>query len=342
MLGTLIDILLVTMAVGFSAVAILKGIKHKQGIVPYLLGAILLAVFAAVPIESFELLGMKVQIRGGRVQDVAISIKALGEDLSPDDLTVMLVPSENEGKAESTEQGVRYSFEDIPEGVYDVIVADTRGRQFLREGRSIARTEAELQRFPLYASVSGVAKRLGGNEGSVLPVIVGEQFTWTDTDGTFSVSGLNPDSRYKLTVLGDEISSAEVEMSGFEQNLDAPVYAPEPVEVARICEQMEIISGNEGEPDVWRCTDRDNDRYPADVQKLWFYTRIRATPPTEVVHRWRYGNDSRDFPLSIETQSYRTRSWREIAGRTGEWTVELLSHDKKDVLATKSFHVGVP
>ena len=339
-----VDILLVILTVGFAAVAIFKGIKHKEGFIQYLLAAILLAIFLAVPVESVELLGMKLQIRGDRVQDVTISIKSLGQELGPDDVSVLLLPAQNEGKAEPTEHGVRYSFEGIPEGVYDVIVADARGHRFLREGRSIVRTQSELQpieRFPLDASVRGVAKRLGGNVGSVLPVIVGEQFTWTGSDGSFSVSGLNPDSRYKLTVLGDEISTAEVEMSGYEQNLDAPIYAPEPVEVARICEEMEIIAGIGGDPDTWRCTDRDNDRYPADVEELWFYTRIRATPPTEVVHRWRYGNDTEDVPLRVASRNFRTRSSKEIAGRTGQWTVELLSHDK-NILATKQFQIGAP
>ncbi len=340
-----VDILLAAMAVGFAAVAIFRGIKHKQGVITYLLGAILLGVFLAVPVESIELAGMKIQIRGARHQNVAISIKSLGQDLRPDDLSVLLVPAQNEGQAEPTEQGVRYSFEDVAEGLYEVVVADARGHRFLREGRQVVRTHAELdpiERFPLDASLRGVARRLGANEGSVLPVLVGEQFTWTDGDGTFAVSGLNPESRYELKILGNEISSTEVETSGYDQALGAPIYAPEPVEVARICEEMEIITGTGDDPDTWRCTDRDNDRYPADVEKLWFYTRIRATPPTEVVHRWSYGNDTVDLPLSVESQSFRTRSSREIAGRTGRWTVELLSHDKQDVLAAKSFQVGAP
>ena len=326
-----VNILLAAMAVGFAAVAIYRGLKHRGGFIIYLLGAILLGVFLAVPVESIELAGMKIQIRGSRLQDVTISIKSLAKDLSPDDLSVLLVPAQNEGKAESTEQGVTYSFEGVPEGLYDIVVADVKGHRFLREGRLVVRTHNELEpieRFPLGASVRGVARPFGGEEGSVLPVVIGKQFTWTDGDGNFRVSGLNPDSRYELKILGNEISSGQVEMSGYEKTLDAPIYAPEPVQVARICEAMEIISGTGSDADTWLCTDRDNDRYPADIKKLWFYTRIRATPPTEIVHRWSYGNDSFDVPLSIESQSFRTRSSREIAGKTGQWTVAVLSHDK--------------
>ena len=338
-----VDILLVAMAIGFAAVAIYRGIKHKDGVIIYLLGAIVLGVFLAVPVESIELAGMKIQVRGARHQDVTISIRSLAQELGPEDLSVLLVPAQNVGKAESTGQGVTYSFEDVPEGLYDVVVADARGHRFLREGRPVVRTQTELQpieRFPLDASVRGVARPLGGEQGSVLPVIVGQQFTWTDRDGNFEVSGLNPDSLYELKILGGEISSGQFEMSGYEKTLDATIYAPEPVEVARICEEMEIIRGTGGDPDTWRCTDRDNDRYPADIEKLWFYTRIRATPPTEIVHRWSYGNDLFDVPLSIESQSFRTRSSREIAGRSGQWTVEVLSPDKEHVLTTKSFQVG--
>lgn len=337
------DILIAIMAAGFAAVAIYRGVKHQGGFTIYLLAATLLGVFLAVPVQSFELPGLKVQIAGARRQDATISIKSLAKELSPDDLTVLLVPAENVGTAESTEQGVRYSFQDIPEGLYDVVVADARGHRFLREGRPVVRTKTELEaieRFPLDASVRGVARPFGDEDGSVLPVIVGDQFAWTGADGSFEVSGLNPESRYELKILGDKISSAQVEMAGYENTLDGTIYAPEPVQVARVCEEMEIISGTGAESDTWRCTDRDNDRYPADTQKLWFYTRIRATPPTEIVHRWSYGNDSIDVPLSIESQSFRTRSSREIAGRTGTWTVEVLSRDKQDVLTTKSFLVG--
>ena len=48
------------------------------------------------------------------------------------------------------------------------------------------------------ASVRGVAKPLGGEKGSIIPVIVGKQFTRIDTDGTFEVSGLNPECRYEV------------------------------------------------------------------------------------------------------------------------------------------------
>lgn len=106
--------------------------------------------------------------------------------------------------------------------------------------------------------------------------------------------------------------------------------------LARICEELEIRIPE----DEWYCRDRDYDRYPADVDTLWFYTRIQAAPPTEVVHRWRYGNEAVDVPLKIESRDFRTVSSRQIGGKLGQWTVEVLDPDKNTVLLSKSFEVG--
>jgi len=74
------------------------------------------------------------------------------------------------------------------------------------------------------------------------------------------------------------------------------------VPLARVCEGLQIRSSeDESERDEWSCIDRDFDRYPADADTLWIYTRIQAAPPTVVVHRWRYRSETVDVPLQIES-----------------------------------------
>ena len=104
--------------------------------------------------------------------------------------------------------------------------------------------------------------------------------------------------RTNLKVFGSGIANRSVELSGYEENLGAAIYAPEPVPLARICEEIEIRVPE----DEWYCRDRDYGRYPADVDTLWFYTRIQAAPPAEVVHRWRYGNEAAAAGRSLDAE----------------------------------------
>ena len=345
-MGTVyITILVVLLVIGFASVAILKGVQHKDGASYYLAAAILLSVFLAVPIQSFEFLGMKVQIRGARTQDVEFAIQTLGTDVSAEDLSVFLVPEGHQGQPQASEEGAEYSFGDIPVGLYTVLVADSREKGVLREGRNVERAAIEpakiqpIERFPVEASVQGTIKSLGGESGSKRPVVIGEQFAWTDDEGRFEISGLDPGGQYTLQILGDEISSTDLELSSHDMVFDEAIYAPTPVETARICDAIEIPE-NRFQLDGWRCADEIGDRYPADVQELWFLTQIRATPPTEIVHRWSWGAEVSDVPLVIESSNYRTYSSKEIAGKTGRWRVDVLGPDKEQVLATKFFHVG--
>ena len=64
------------------------------------------------------------------------------------------------------------------------------------------------------------------------------------------------------------------------------------------------------------------------------------TSPAEIAHRWSFGNDRFAVPLSIEAHSFWTRGSREIAGTSGQWTLEALSPDTEHVLTTKSLPVG--
>lgn len=340
-----IDILFVLLIIGCAFVAIRKGVQHKDGASYYLAAAILLSVLLAVSIQSFEILGMKVQIRGARTQDVEFAIQTLGTDVSAEDLSVFLVPEGHQGQPLASGEGAKYSFEDIPVGIYTVLVADPRDKGVLSEGRNVERAAIEpakiqpIERFPVEASVQGTIKSLGGESGSKRPVVIREQFAWTDDQGRFEISGLDPGGQYTLQVLGDEISSTDLELSSHDLVFDDAIYAPTPVETARICDAIEIPE-NRFQLDGWRCADQIGDRYPADVRKLWFLTQIRATPPTEVVHRWTWGEDVEDIPLVVESSNYRTYCSREIAGKTGRWTVDVLGPDKEQVLATKFFHVG--
>lgn len=335
-----IDILLAVLAIAFAGVAIFRGIKQrKEGIAFFIIASIVLVALVAVPVESFEFAGMKIVIGGPRLRDVSIEIKSLSSQVQADDLSVFLVPTRNRGAISDGGPAAKFDFKEIPEGFYHVLVADAAGHHSLLEPKAVAGTTLELEpipRFPTEASVSGVVKQLGGRDPSGNVVVVNDEVARIDENGQFEISGLQPGNSYNLKVFGSEIANRSVELSGYEENLGAAIYAPEPVPLARICEEIEIRVPE----DEWYCRDRDYDRYPADVDTLWFYTRIQAAPPTEVVHRWRYGNEAVDVPLTIESRDFRTVSSRQIGGKLGQWTVEVLDPDKNTVLLSKSFEVG--
>ena len=334
-----IDILLGALAIAFAGVAIYKGIKHRrEGIAFFIIASIILGALVAVPVESIEFAGTKIAIRGPRLRDVSIEIKSLSSQVQADELSVFLVPTQNQGTVSASGQAAKFDFQGIPEGFYHVLVADTAGHYSL-DSRSVSGRTLELKsipRFPTEASVSGVVKQLGGKGRPGTLVVVNDELAWVDENGQFEVYGLKPDNSYNLKVFGNDIANRRMELSGYEEKLGMAIYAPDPVPVARICEEMEIGSWEKES----YCFDRDYDRYPADVGTLWFYTRIQAVPPTEIVHRWRYGNEAVDVPLEIGSRDFRTRSSRQIGGKVGQWTVEVLGPDKKTVLLSKSFAVG--
>lgn len=335
-----IDILLVVLACAFAGVSIYRGIKqHREGLAFFIIASIVLVALVAVPVESFEFAGTKVKIRGPRLRDVSIEIKSLSSQVQADDLSVFLVPAQNRGTVSDSGQVAKFDFKEIPEGLYHVLVADAVGHHSLLDPKTVAGTTLELEpipRFPAEASVSGVVKQLGGKDRSETLVVVDDEVAWVDENGQFEISGLKPGNAYNLKVFGNDIANLRMELSGYEENLGTAIYAPDPVPVARICEEIEVRD----EEDEWHCVERDYDRFPADVGRLWFYTRIQAVPPTEIVHRWRYGNQAVEVPLEIISRDFRTRSSRQIGGRVGKWTVEVLGPDKKTVLLSKSFEVG--
>ena len=284
----------------------------------------------------------RASIRGPRLRDVSIGIESLSSQVRADELSVFLVPARNRGTVSDSGQAARVDFKEIPEDIYHVLVADGAGHHSLLEDRSVAGVTSELKpipRFPAEASVSGVVRQLGEMDRSGTLVVVNDELAWVDENSRFDVFGLELGNSYSLNVFGNSMANRSGKLSDYEEKLATVIYAPDPVPIARICEEMEIRS-REGDRDEWSCREWDYNRYPADVGKLWFYTRIQAVPPTEVVHRWRYGNEAVDVLLKIGSRDFRTRSSRQIGGKTGQWTVEVLGPDKKTVLRSESFEVG--
>ena len=271
-------------------------------------------------------------------------IKSLGSQVKPEDLPVFLVPAPNKGTLGASGPAAKLAFEAIPEGFYHVLVTDSAGHHALLENKSVAGANLELDlipRFPEQASLSGVARRLGGVSASGNIVVANDEPARVDHNRRFELLGLQHGGSYDLEVSGSDVASREVHLSGYQEQLATAIYAPAPLPLARICQEMEIRSSEEESgQDEWSCLDRDFDHYPADVVTLWLYTRIQAAPLTVLVHRCRYGNEAVDVPFQVASRDSRTRSSRQIAGRVGPWTVEVLSPDKETVLLSKSFEVG--
>lgn len=82
--------------------------------------------------------------------------------------------------------------------------------------------------------------------------------------------------------------------------------------------------------------------FPADVGKLWCWTRVTgAEPGTTLQHVWMRGTDEMGtVSLAIGGSPWRTYSSKNIEPSwTGEWRVEVRDATG-NVLATKSFTVG--
>lgn len=336
----IIDILLISLTIAFAAVAIIKAFRRENKI-SLTFGAltVLLIVLQAFPVESFKWWGLEMAVQGPRLRDVSISIDSLPEGVQPSQVSVFLVPNQYQAQPARNEesQRTRYRFEDIPEGNYQVVlVASVRNRKhYLMAPRSVSGSELEpIERFPVEATAKGIVTRMGSEVRFETPVVIGNQVEWSDGDGRFEISGLDRGGQYDLSVLDRTISKRQVTVSEFETNMGT-VYAPEPVADARICEEIEIIS-RKGR-DEWMCLGQVDGRLPPTVTTVWFLTHIRAAPHTQVIHRWRHGDDVTDVPLKLGLDDFRTKSSKLITKR-GQWTVEVLDPAGR-VLASKSFRV---
>lgn len=222
-----IDILLVVLAIAFAGVAIYRGIKlRREGIALFIIASVILGVLLAFPVESVEFAGTKITIRGPRLRDVSIEIKSLSSQVQADDLSVFLVPTQNRGANSESGPAAKFDFKGISEGFYHVLVADAAGHHSLLEPKAVAGTTLELEpilRFPTEASVSGVVRQLGGMDHSGNVVVVNDEVAWTDENGQFEVSGLQPGNSYNLKVFGNDIANHRVELSGYEETLASAV-----------------------------------------------------------------------------------------------------------------------
>lgn len=338
-----IEVVLLLVALCLAGVAIYRGIQHTGGYVPFLATSLVLLIASQYSPDSIEVLGARIEISGPARRDLTLDIASVSQDISESELLVYLVPTENKGTISRSGTSTEISFNNVPEGVYELLVMDESRRYSLQRPESVGRSTSTLDtiaRFPEQVSVTGVVKKLGDDEGARIPVAIGDQVAWSDSDGRFTIFGLDQEADYAISVLGDVVSTFDVDHVGYDNTVDRPIFAPPPVPHARVCQSIEIRESPSG-PDRWICDEGDLGHFPSDIGELWFYTVIEASPPTEVVHRWEYGNDIVDVPLGIDSQRFRTRSSRKISpGNTGTWTVRVMTSDGLVELHSQEFRVG--
>jgi hypothetical protein len=81
---------------------------------------------------------------------------------------------------------------------------------------------------------------------------------------------------------------------------------------------------------------------PSTVGKVFFFAEIAGMEGKTVTHRWmKDGNKVADIRISIASNRYRCHSSRSVAGKSGDWTVQLLD-DHDVVLAERHFTMGTP
>lgn len=82
------------------------------------------------------------------------------------------------------------------------------------------------------------------------------------------------------------------------------------------------------------------DSFPASTEQLVGWCRVKgALEPMQISHVWlRNGEEAASVPLAVKSVSYRTYSRVTVAGRAGNWTLEVRDMDGA-VLAKKEFDV---
>jgi hypothetical protein len=86
------------------------------------------------------------------------------------------------------------------------------------------------------------------------------------------------------------------------------------------------------------------ERFDADTESLWCYTRITgALQPLNITHVWYHEGETRSrIYLPVHSADWRTWSSKGLLPAwTGRWVVKVLDPDGL-VLATRSFIVGPP
>jgi hypothetical protein len=79
---------------------------------------------------------------------------------------------------------------------------------------------------------------------------------------------------------------------------------------------------------------------PSTTNKVFFFTEIAGLEGKTVTHRWlKDGAKVADVRISIATNHYRCHSSRSVAGKSGNWSVQLLTEDGEKLIE-RSFVVG--
>jgi hypothetical protein len=80
--------------------------------------------------------------------------------------------------------------------------------------------------------------------------------------------------------------------------------------------------------------------FPADVGRVWLWTKVSGAAGTTITHVWSHGENEWVVPLDIGADQWRTWSNKTIPPEwTGEWQVEV-KDEFGNVLKTVRFTVG--
>ena len=81
---------------------------------------------------------------------------------------------------------------------------------------------------------------------------------------------------------------------------------------------------------------------PSSASKVFFFTEITGLEGKTITHRWmKDGAKVADIRISVASNRYRCHSSRSVAGKSGNWTVQVLNEDG-DTLVERTFTVGTP
>ncbi|MFQ5647531.1 MAG: DUF2914 domain-containing protein [bacterium] len=84
---------------------------------------------------------------------------------------------------------------------------------------------------------------------------------------------------------------------------------------------------------------QSSDQFDSSVRRVYCATKIFATGSGDIYHNWYYrGVKTDSVKLKVYTsRNYRTRSYKTIRGRAGEWKVEVTANGQ--VIETLKFTV---
>ena len=85
----------------------------------------------------------------------------------------------------------------------------------------------------------------------------------------------------------------------------------------------------------------ESDSFPADVGKVWCWSKIKDGQGTTITHTYHYaGEEKAVIPLAIGSPLWRTYSHKKILPNwTGEWRVNIVAEDGT-VLKSLGFTIG--